>query len=337
VKFGVLSAAQSVAIVRAMNAVVTAEGTVAPVLIEEECLAAAQRHLLGLDPPMKGLHRTLPDDLAQLLDTPQLRKSTVRLLATLSIVDKNVSAAKVDVVEEVAKRLGVREFGVQMMHNVARGRYRRDGVSLMTRFINHYWSYTGRASVRDWAAILWPFMPWMPGLRGYLRLDETSARYKALANLPSDTLGNAVYRYYATRGFPVPGDHQAIPEGWARHEVYHVIANYNTSLHGELLLAGFIGGNTDEMCLDLMLPALVQLHAGKTFVPGPTAEDLLKPDDFFRAVARGAAMKVDLLKGWRLWEFSTMRLADFRERVGIPAFTPDEHARLLADDGLLEA
>ena len=29
-------------------------------------------------------------------------------------------------------------------------------------------------------------------------------------------------------GFPVPGDRQAIPEGWARHEVYHVIANYNT-------------------------------------------------------------------------------------------------------------
>jgi hypothetical protein len=337
VKFGVLSPAQSAAIVQAMKAVVTASGTMAAVAVEQECVAAAQRHLLGLDPPLTGLPHTLPDDLAQVLDTPALRKSTVRLLATLSIVDKQVSTTKVDVVEAAAKQLAVREFGVQLMHNVARGKYRRDTPRLMTRFINHYWSYSGRASLRDWAAILWPMMPWMPGLRGYLRLDETSSRYKALANLPSDTLGNAVYRYYAERGFPVPGDHQAIPEGWARHEVYHVIANYNTSLHGELLLAGFIGGNTDEMCLDLMLPALVQLHAGKTFVPGPTAEDLLRPDDFFRAVARGAAMKVDLLKGWRLWEFAAMRLGDFRERVGIPAFTPTEHARLLADDGLLEA
>jgi hypothetical protein len=48
-------------------------------------------------------------------------------------------------------------------------------------------------------------------------------------------------------------------------------------------------------------------------------------------------MKVDLLKGWRLWEFAAMKLADFQDRVGIPAFTPAEHARLLADDGLLEA
>jgi hypothetical protein len=43
-----------------------------------------------------------------------------------------------------------------------------------------------------------------------------------------------------------------------------------------------------------------------------------------------------LLKGWRLWEFATMPLIEFREHVGIPAFTPTEHARLLADDGLLE-
>ena len=262
----------------------------------------------------------------------------MRLLATLSIVDKKVSPAKVDVVEAVAKRLGVREFGVQLMHNVARGKYRRDTVRLMTRFINHYWSYTGRASIRDWAAILWPChaVDAGPARLSPPRRDRARAT-RRWPTCPSDTLGNAVYRYYATRGFPVPGDRQAIPEGWARHEVYHVIANYNTTLHGELLLAGFIGGNTDEMCLDLMLPALVQLHAGKTFVPGPSAEDLLKPDDFFRAVARGAAMKVDLLKGWRLWEFATMQLADFRERVGIPAFTPTEHARLLADEGLLEA
>lgn len=106
-----------------------------------------------------------------------------------------MSTAKVNVVETVVRRLGVREFGVQLMHNVARGKYRRDTPRLMTRFINYYWSYTGRASLRDWAAILWPMMPWMPGLRSYLRLDETSSRYKALANLPSDTLGNAVYRY----------------------------------------------------------------------------------------------------------------------------------------------
>lgn len=336
-KFGNLSPDQTAAIVQAMNAVVTAGGTVAALPIETACIQAAQRHLLRQDPPLTGLPDTLPDGLSVALDTPALRKSTVRLLAALSTADKQVSPVKVAVVEAAAEQLGVAEFGLVMLHRVARGQYRRNGLKLMSRFVNHYWSYDGKASRRDWAAMLWSVMPWLPGLRGYLQLDETLARYRGLADLPADTLGHAVHRYYATRGFPVPGDRKSIPEGWARHEVYHVLANYNTNLQGELLLAGFIGGNTDEMCLDLMLPALIQLHAGKTFVPGPSAEDLLRPDDFFRAVARGAAMKVDLLAGWRLWEFAPLPLQEVRRRYDIPPFTPDEYARLVAEDGMLVA
>lgn len=341
-RFGNLSHDQCHAIVRAMHAVVTAGGNVEPLPIETACIAAAQRHLLCRDTASSGPSswngpNTLPADLPVVLDTLSLRKSTVRLLAVLSIVDKAISPAKVAVVQDAADRLAVAEFGLSMLRQVALGQYRRNGFGLMRRFVNHYWSYTGKADRRDWAAMLWSVMPWCPGLRRYLKLAETLARYQALADLPKDTLGYAVHRYYATRGFPMPGERKSIPEGWARHEVYHVLANYNTNLQGELLLAGFIGGNTDEMCLDLMLPALIQLHAGKTFVPGPSAEDLLRPDDFFRAIARGAAMTVDLLAGWRLWASAPLPLRDVREHYGIPPFTSEEYARLAAEDGMLVA
>jgi hypothetical protein len=178
-------------------------------------------------------------------------------------------------------------------------------------------------------------MPWLPGLRRYLRQAEVLARYRALAGLPEDTVGYGVHGYYARSGFPVPGEPGSIPEGWARHEVYHVLANYNTNHQGELLLAGFIGGNTDEMCLDIVLPALIQLHAGKQFVPGPVGEGLLRPDAFFRAVARGAAMNVDLLDGWRLWDVTHHRLKELRQHYGIPPFTEQERRFLLAEDALL--
>lgn len=336
-KFHAPSSQQSATIVQAMYAVVSAAGQVVPQPIELECIAAAQRHLLQLDPPLAGPPGPLPADLESVLDSPTLRKSTVRLLAVLSIADKQVSPAKVAVVEDAAARLGVAEFGLLVLHRVARRQYRRNGIGLMTRFVNHYWSYTGKAGMREWAAVLWGIMPWLPGLRRYLKHGEVLARYRALAELPEDTLGYAVHDYYARSGFPRPGEAKSIPEGWARHEIYHVLANYNISLQGELLLAGFIGGNTDEMCLDLMLPALIQLHAGKTFVPGPTSEDLLRPDDYFRAVARGASMNVDLLKGWRLWEVAHLRLQDLRRRYAIPPFTPSEQARLVAADGLLVA
>lgn len=324
-------------IVQAMYAVVSAAGHGTPLPFEIACVEAAQRHLLLRDPPLPGVPGPLPAALEAVLDTPALRKATVRMLATLSIVDRQVSPRKVAVVEAAAARLGVQEFGLKVLRRVARRQYRRNGFGLMCRFVNHYWSYTGRAALRDWAAVLWTSMPWLPGLSGYLRLPEVLARYRALAALPADTLGHAVHAYYVRNRFPMPGEPRSIPEGWARHEVYHVLANYNTNLQGELLLAGFIGGNTDEMCLDLMLPAVIQLHAGKTFVPGPAAEGLLRPDDFFRAVARGAAMNVDLLAGWQLWEFSGLKLQDLRQHYAIPSFTPQERARLVQEEALLLA
>jgi hypothetical protein len=334
-KFGNLSQEQIGTVVQAMYAVTSASGQVAPLPFEIDCINAVQRHLLRQDPPLPGQPGPLPPGIGDTLDTASLRKSTVRLLAALSTVDRQVSPAKVAVVEDAASRLEVSEFGLLVLHRVARGQYRRNGLGLMKRFVNHYWSYTGKAGLHDWAAMLWTVMPWLPGLRNYLKLDEVQGRYINLAALPPDTLGFAVHGYYARNGFPMPGEPKSIPEGWARHEVYHVLANYNTNLQGELLLAGFIGGNTDEMCLDVVLPALVQLHAGKTFVPGPVAEGILMPDDFFRAVARGAAMNVDLLAGWRLWDVAHFRLQDLRQRYEIPPFSAPEHAKLAAEDALL--
>lgn len=330
-----LAPAQAAAVVQAAWAVVSAGGAVEPLPIERDCIAALQRHMLRLEPPLPGAPGPLPDDLEARLDTPDLRRQTVRQLAILATVDGAVRPDKVAVVEAAAKRLGVEEFGLLVLGRIARGRYRRNGFGLMKRIIAHYWSPTGRARLRDWMAILWTMAPWLPGLRGYLGQDALLARYRALAALPEDTVGHAVHRYYARNGFPVPGEPKSIPEGWARHEVYHVISNYGISLQGELLLAGFIAGNTEELALDLVLPALVQLHAGKTFVPGPTAAGLLRPDAFFRAMARGAAMRVDLLAGWRLWDVAGMKLQELRERYGLPPLSAAETEALAAEKALL--
>lgn len=326
---------QAAAIVQAAWAVVSAGGSVEPAAIETDCIAALQRHMLRQDPPLPGTPGPLPDDLETQLDTPELRRQTVRQLAILATVDGEVRPEKVTVVEAAARRLEADEFGLLVLSRIARGQYRRNGFGLMKRIVAHYWSPTGKARLRDWLAILWTVAPWFPGLRGYLGQDSLRSRYLALAELPDDTLGHQVHRYYSRNGFPVPGEPGSIPEGWARHEVYHVISSYGITLQGELLLAGFIAGNTEELALDLALPALVQLHAGKTFVPGPTASGLLRPDAFFRAMARGAAMRVDLLAGWRLWEVADVRLHELRKRYGLPPLTPVETEALALEKALL--
>jgi hypothetical protein len=336
-RFPDLSPVQSAIIVQAMSAVASADGKVALLPIEIESLAAIERHVLRRGAPSEIVPGPLPQDLAAVIDTPDLRRQTVRLLAILPVIDGRILPDKVRVVEEAAARLGVAEFGLAMLRHVADGRYRSSTFGLMKRFLAHYWSFTGKAAARDWLFVLFGMLPWLTGLRRVLKLDELLARYRCLATLPENTLGRAVHRYYTTTQIVMPGMPKSVPEGWARHEVYHVISNYNINHQGELLLSGFIAGNTSELCLDVVLPALVQLHAGKKFVPGPVAEGLLKPDEFFRAVARGNAMTVDLLGTWRLWDVADVDLEELRQRYKVPPFSADEHKVLAADDALLVA
>jgi hypothetical protein len=54
-------------------------------------------------------------------------------------------------------------------------------------------------------------------------------------------------------------------------------------------------------------------------------------------MARGAAMQVDLLAGWRLWDVAELPLDDVRRRYGIPALTAAEREELAPHKALLPA
>jgi hypothetical protein len=47
----------------------------------------------------------------------------------------------------------------------------------------------------------------------------------------------------------------------------------------------------------------------------------LKPDEFFHAIARGAAMRVNLMEEWDFWEHAERPLADLRQEYGLPPLT----------------
>lgn len=327
--------AEARAIVGALHAVASGGGAAAALPIELDCIGAIQRHLMQRDPPLPGSPGPLPATLERDLADPSLRKRVVRVMAMLACADIALPLAKIEVMEEAARRLGIAEFGLALLGRVARGTAPRFDMTLLKRFLAHYWSFEGRAGRKEWLSLLWSIAPWIPGLGRAIGQPELLARYRSLAALPEDSFGHAVHRYYAVNGFPVPGAPKSIPEGWARHEVYHVLSGYNINLPGELLLAGFIAGNTEEMCLDLALPALLQIHANRKFVPGPTAEGLLRPDAFFHAVARGSRMRPDLLAGWRLWDDAPRRLEEVRARFGIPPIPPERLPELEREEALL--
>jgi len=320
---------QAAAIVQALHAVATAEGTVALEPIERDSLIEIQRHLLHLEQPIEPAGATLPDDLAEAIVAPAMRQPVVRILALLPLIDKRILPAKVAVVEEVARRLGVEDRGLEILRLAVKGKFRSIGFNTMMRAVGHYWSPTGRMRVRDWLDMLRNFLPPVPGLYQMVGDRRLLARFKALGRLPNDTLGYALYRFYTDRGFLLPGEPKSFPEGWTKHEAYHVLSEYDVTNQGEMLLAAFSGGNSRLLCMDLLMVTLLQFQAGRRVVPGPTPVDELRPAAFFRALARGAAMNVDLLGGqWNLWPVVEQPIAALRAAYNVPPLSAQERHEL---------
>ncbi len=327
--------AQAKAIVQAMRAVVTIEGRIEPLAVELESLAAIERHLLNQDSPLCVSETALPADLAAMLPDPDLRRQTVRILALLPVLDQNVLPAKVDIVLSAAVQLGIEDRGLVILRQAVRHQYRLMAFGMMSRSVAHYWSPTGKARLRDWLDMVRIMLPPIPGIYSMLTNTELLTRYQGLAEKPAASLGHVLHAFYVKRGFPLPGEPKSFPEGWGKHEVYHVLSEYDTTIQGEMLNAAFSGGNTEKLCMDLLLATLLQFHSGRQVLPGPAPKGLLRPDAFFRAVARGAAMHVDLLDGWDLWSVVDEPLQDLRKRFQIPSLTERERAALTACDALI--
>ena len=243
---------QAAVIVQAMHAVATAQGTVGLESIERDSIVEIQRHLLHLDQPIDPGGTTLPDALADVIVQPAMRRSVMRILTLLPVIDKRILPAKVAVVEEAARRLGVEDRGLEILRLAVKRKYRSIGFGTMMRSVGHYWSPTGKMRVRDWLDMLRNFLPPVPGLYQMVGDQALLARFRALGQLPSDTLGHALYRFYTDRGFALPGEPKSFPEGWAKHEAYHVLSEYEVNNQGEMLLAAFSGGNSRLLCMDLL-------------------------------------------------------------------------------------
>lgn len=70
---------------------------------------------------------------------------------------------------------------------------------------------------------------------------ELEARWRAFAELPEGSLGRAVADMYRDRGFWIPGTRSAASAYLAQHDFVHVLAEYGTTIEGELEVFAFVG------------------------------------------------------------------------------------------------
>jgi hypothetical protein len=70
---------------------------------------------------------------------------------------------------------------------------------------------------------------------------ELEARWRTLADLPEESLGRGVSVMYRQRGFQLPGSPGAASAYLAQHDFVHVLADYGTTMEGELEVFAFLG------------------------------------------------------------------------------------------------
>jgi hypothetical protein len=307
------SARQTETIVQALQAVASAEGRIPLLPIERESIVAIQRHLLHRDEPVQTTANTLPDDLARVIDDPVMRTEVLRLLIMMPFIDQKVLPEKAQVVERAATLLGVEDQGLGMMRLAVKRRYWRITLGIMGRALRSFWSGTGKAGPREWLAMVQLVVPALNHHRGEIR-----ARYQQLEHRPEGSLGHTLYQFYRSNKFPLPGEPKSTPEKFVLHEIYHILSEYPTIHTGEMLTAALTGGNVDKMCMDMMMMALLQYQVGVAMTPNTKGmPGRMRPDDFFYAIARGIAMKVNLMDEWDFWQDMDTPVTELRRRMGI--------------------
>jgi len=84
-------------------------------------------------------------------------------------------------------------------------------------------------------------------------------RWEALRDLPDDSLGRAVLRFYEARGFSYPGSPGSAPPLLAQHDWVHVIADYGSTVESELEVFAFISRANDDPRAFSLLAMVISL------------------------------------------------------------------------------
>lgn len=88
---------------------------------------------------------------------------------------------------------------------------------------------------------------------------ELAQRWAALADCPEGSLGLAVSRFYAARGFTFPGLPESAPPLLAQHDWVHVLADYGSTVESEIEVFGFIARANDDPRAFSLLAMVVSL------------------------------------------------------------------------------
>ncbi len=134
---------------------------------------------------------------------------------------------------------------------------------------------------------------------------EELERYKALKGYPAGSLGKGFWDFYTQFAWPLPGDPRWISEDLTvRHDLVHILCEYDISINGEFQVAAFTAGNSEQF--NWMIAML-----GFT-PPYVSTGQQFSPNDFFQAYTRGENAIKSFVDNWEFWPEMEQQIKDLR-------------------------
>ena len=259
-------------------------------------LALIFRELLGCDLDFEQLEAMDLETTAELFPSPQQRLELIELCVLTEMLVHPVPAALETSIEAWASRLGVEDRSLTLARDVVFGSrsqaqsdfYRLFWIGEEDRRTAGFEEQLRRHGPKAWA---FSFEP-----------DEAlAARWRALANAPTGSLGAAVWQHYQRHRFTTPGEVGGANAALAHHDWLHVLGDYNVDLVGEVENAAFGAASSSVPGATLWFLGVMAIYEGGQFdsiVAGAPRHCVSAPgvaERVAHALRRGRACRQDLL------------------------------------------
>jgi len=207
-------------------------------LSELQCslLRAVTQALTDIGVDYAGLRPITPEELGAVLArrSPDYRQRIVQHMVLAEMVLTPLPPEVAERVDAFARALGVDDDFVRIARRYADGALGLAWVDLRRAGFEDRWDDSNLAPLHTRATFADQFDE--PRVE-----PELVAKWQAFESLPAGSLGRGVWEMYRDRGFDFPGLATGAPPYLAQHDFVHVIADYGTTLEGELEVFSFIG------------------------------------------------------------------------------------------------
>lgn len=309
-----LDAAQQDAALGAMLWVSQAKGAAAVTPADRHTIAAAAEVVFGRPPGGILPGPVDPAGLAARLSGPAAAEA-MRLITVVALVDGSIDAARIDRLVACAQATGL--GGAEYVRDLAEAAHGHLQAALASMIRANMVSLSGKPwtgnVTSDVAAYFLPYND---------KPDPAlAARFQALADLPPDSFGNHFFHHFRDNGYAFPGEPNGLaPIFCVPHDSCHVLAGYDTTPPGEILVSTFTAAMHPKNSMAAhVLPVIVSWHLGINLNDvAASAVGALKPGAFFEAWERGAQVNTDLFApGWDFFAVVGEHIDALRARYAI--------------------